>query len=243
MNTIFISKPVNKNPKFLNFLSNTNNAIINNDNIKIFEYIYHNIKTFVIHESNIDNIVLNFLQEYVGKVNILLYLEDNSEIFIDNPNIIHLSRTRETNDNTINISKYTVKELFNQNNTDHSQSNIACFIDHMSELGTQMTQAIESINKNENYKIRLFNNSQIHHAHNIGILKEKDKSYVLKTHKYFLDNGSEYLNEAILSNCEVLNLESVLSTSDDNIFLSSRRASMVVRTHEDISTFNEKFCI
>jgi hypothetical protein len=240
MNTIFISKPINKNPKFLNFLSHTNNAIINNDNIKIFEYIYHNIKTFIIHERNIDNIVLNFLQDYVGKLNILIYLEDDSKPLIDHPNIIHLSRTMESKNNIVNVSKYTIKKLFNTNNLDHTQPNVACFIDHINELGKEMTQAIESINKKENFKIRLFNNPQIHHAHNIGILKEKDKSYVLKTHKYFLNNGSEYLNEAILSNCEILNLESVLSINDDNILQSD---TISVESHEDISTFNEKFCI
>lgn len=240
MKNIFISKPYILNPKFINFLSITNNSIVNNDNINIYEYFYRNIKTFIIHEHNIDNTALTFMQDHIDKVKVILYLENKSDPLFSHPNILHISRLDHSSNDVMDISKYTIKNIFNikSHNQTKIDNTIACFIDHVPEMTYELTNIIEQVHKKPNLKIRLFNNPQIHNPYNIGLLSEKDKAYVLKTHEYFLDNGSEYIDEAKIIGSKIIT-SSDIQDIENKVF----DINDISEKYDDISSFNEKFCI
>jgi hypothetical protein len=58
-----------------------------------------------------------------------------------------------------------------------------------------------------NLPIKLFNNKDIIHPQNLGLLSEKDKALLLERSKYYLAITDDYVAEAWSCGCEVLTVD------------------------------------
>ena len=64
---------------------------------------------------------------------------------------------------------------------------------------------------NSQLRIKLFNNANIKHSQNLGTLTEYDKSIILSQAKYFIPIDENYIAEAFISGCEVIDIEELAS--------------------------------
>lgn len=210
----------NINNKFYRNLSITNitDVRIVTENIQrnIYNLYYkHQFNTLIIPSSLIDNSILQFCVEFKDHIKTIIDVDSNlNEEFLRVYNtvfhfLIHPDQTKIYEKyNHINKPLYLLNDELYIFNTEITKINfIACFLDHVPLLQTKL---IESLYPNTKSKIRLFNNPNINHPQNLGMVNELEKSLILKEAEYYLDidNGS-YSIEAQAAGCKIINLNSI----------------------------------
>jgi hypothetical protein len=165
--------------------------------------------------SSINSEVLQFINEFSNKsdLKIILYHDQINEdlLNIDSNNLIHLIDIKykySINKKQKNIRYVPLlvnKQLFNTNNSPKQRSNtIICFIDELENIPDYLIKYLYPKSK---LPIRLFNNSNIKHPQNLGLLSEPDKSMLLKQTEFYLAIDDYYAPEALLSGCKVLDMK------------------------------------
>lgn len=205
------------NNKFYNNLSitklpniNITSSIINKNIYSIYYRLPFDI--LIMPYSLIDNSIIQFGIEYPQiKIIIDLDIQNIESDFINTYKSIFTFMTM----NPQNISTKTISipidlindQIYSVNSPKIQKQNyIACFLDNLMNLPGDLEPYLYPKSNN---KIRMFNNLNINHVQNLGLINEIDKAKILFEAKYYLTLNDLYLNEAVLSGCEILTLESL----------------------------------
>ena len=82
-------------------------------------------------------------------------------------------------------------------------------------------------------KIKLFNNSSIRHYQNLGLLSEPDKINLLGVSKAFIPIEKSYLVEAVILDCDILDLS-------NNLSIMNIDKALIKSSYSSYSSFLEK---
>jgi len=166
--------------------------------------IYHKFQfeSAIFLASKFDNEVAQFISEFCSK-GIKFYIYHDGNIYYDL--LQHYGSVCKSLTSTKYEKCIYIPELINQylykNNKQKKEPIISCFLDSITEIPKELE---EYLYPNSNLKLRLFNNSNIKHYQNLGILNEYDKSTILNQSEYFLSFDDYYANEAIACGCKVI---------------------------------------
>jgi len=94
------------------------------------------------------------------------------------------------------------KDVFYDRNFPKIES-IACFLDSVNEIPVNL---LNQLYPNTALPIKLFNNANIKHHQNLGLLTERDKSVILNQYQYYLSIDNHYAAEAAACRCLVLDI-------------------------------------
>lgn len=219
MNTILIQKYNNKFFRNIEISSIEDTKIISEHiNKNIYELYYkYNFNILILYAPSIDNSLLQFIVEYANQIKTYVYIKNIEQLNISNyeqyKNLITF--LYENGDTTNNIEKRKIPYLINDKlfNSQKFQKAkyISCFIDTLSGLSEKIVKSLYPNNQSVEYGIRMFNNPNIQHHQNLGLIDETDRSNILKESEYFLDIDKEYTVEANTVGCKILD-EDGLST-------------------------------
>jgi hypothetical protein len=148
---------------------------------------------------------LQFIKDYGSETNIYIYNDIESQIEgIDKIKAIleHSKQIKHTN-KSIKIPTLINSEIFYSSKIDKSNT-IVCYLDNINELPSSLTEYLYPKNK---LPIKLFNNANIIHPQNLGLLSEKAKALMLQQSRYYLALNDYYVPEAWACDCEVLNID------------------------------------
>ncbi|NBW14862.1 MAG: hypothetical protein EBR82_43365, partial [Caulobacteraceae bacterium] len=148
-----------------------------------------------------------FIQEFNNKIKIFIYYDQSNNI-IKYDNVINLLDIKHKSilgkqNNIKYIPLLVNKQLYNNIGNIKKVNSIVCFIDHLSSLPADLIKYLYPYTK---LPIKLFNNPNIHHHQNLGILSEQEKAFILKQAEYYLSVDEYYAPEASISGCKVLDI-------------------------------------
>jgi hypothetical protein len=197
--------------------------VFNNDN-DLYK-IYFNFKPEVIILSNyhLTKNTKQFIEDVHTETKIFVYHfyhEDSYSNVVQELNHLNIKHiTHHDSENSILIPDNLVNtNLYNY--TDITKiDKIVCFLDGFKEIPPDINSYLYP---NNNIPLLLFNNPNIKHPQNLGILAEPHKAELLKSYKYYLSCGAlnDYSNEALLCGCCVLSpddLSTYLEKNTDKI--------------------------
>jgi hypothetical protein len=193
-------------------LDNTNIYTANiNNNLYAIHYS-KNISHLFVSASLITNEIQQYIAEFFQSVKIFIYHDTglNHEILDTYKNTcIHLIDKKYKTKNTISIPVLVNTSLYNgiKNNIEKTHD-IVCFLDNLKEIPDKLKLFLYP---NSQLRIILFNNANIKHSQNLGTLTEYDKSIILSQAKYFIPIDENYIAEAFISGCEVIDIEELAS--------------------------------
>jgi hypothetical protein len=156
-------------------------------NTEIFQFIneFDNIKVFIYHD------ILN------------------PALFDLSLNIVHLldNYKNKNQDNIRNIPLLINKQLYDSiSNISMKYDVMVCFLDGLPNIPEQLSKFLYP---NTKLPIKLFNNENIYHSQNLGMLNEVEKAHILKQAKYYITINNLYVAEAMASGCIVLAPEEI----------------------------------
>ena len=217
MNTLLVE---HKSNKLVNNILHSNfvnikviSAIINNNLYEL--YYQYKFNFLLLMSSSLNSEIFQFINEFSNssELKIILYHDKVNIDLLDmvSDNLIHLIDIKHKyslNRKQKNIRYMPLlvnKELFNTNNSLKQRfSSIVCFIDELESIPEDLVKYLYPNNK---LPIRLFNNSNIQHPQNLGLLSELDKAVLLKQTEFYLAINDYYAPEALLSGCQVLDIK------------------------------------
>lgn len=211
-NNRFINGLIGSSPKDLQILHSSINKNIYNIYYSLnFDYCIFNL-------SSIDNEIIQFISEYASTVKIFIYLDvpnytdvnlidafKNSVYYLIPENTFH---HYQNYDNVIKINNNLVntKIFYMNNNITRDAGSICVFLDLFESIPEPL---IDKLYPKTKLKIMMYNNPNIKHAQNLGVLSEMDKAYVLNKSTYFIDYNNYYTYEAISCGCKILNINNI----------------------------------
>lgn len=134
---------------------------------------------------------LQFMNEFEDSVCSYIYDRTNNMI------INHSSKKN------IKIPTLVNNDIFYKSNNT-KENNIITFLDKINILPPELNSYLYPDSK---LPIRLFNNKDIIHPQNLGLLSENDKALLLQKNKYYLALDEDYVAEAWACGCEVLTID------------------------------------
>lgn len=134
---------------------------------------------------------LQFMNEFEDSVCSYIYDRTNNMI------INHSSKKNTKIPTLVNNDIF-----YKSNNT--KENNIITFLDKINILPPELNSYLYPESK---LPIRLFNNKDIIHPQNLGLLSENDKALLLQKNKYYLALDEDYVAEAWACGCEVLTID------------------------------------
>lgn len=180
-----------------------------NSNIDIYKYAINNISNYIISIDRLDKHSLMFIEE--NKQRYKIFIDATSDEFHLNHSdsidgVSYLVNSDINVDNCINVSKFVNYSLFNKNGAYSNRKDIlAVFLNNTTEVPYNLIKHI--LKNNLEYRIRFFDNTNIKHPCNVGLVSEKDKANILKTYKYFLSLNNNYTYEAYLCGIQLINIK------------------------------------
>lgn len=214
----------NLDNKFINNIAETKLNEINTYRANIYNNLYaihysKNITHIVICASLISNEIQQYIAEFFQSVKIFIYHDNgpNQEILDTYKNVCtHLIDEKYNIKNGVSIPTLVNTELYTsiESNTKKIHE-IVCFLDNLKDIPDKLKFFLYP---NSQLRIKLFNNSKIKHVQNLGTLTEYDKSKILLQSKYFIPINENYIAEAFLSDCVVIDIEE-LASLDPNKYL------------------------
>lgn len=192
-------------------------------NINVYKHSLQNINNYIFSIDQLDNNALQFIEENKNKYKIFID-STNDEAYLNNADAVdgvtYLSNMDMSIKNNINVSRFINYSLFNKNNISINKKNIlAIFLNNTIEIPYNLLRNIEK--NNIDYRIRLFDNSNIKHIYNIGLISESDKAEILKTYKYFISLNNNYFYEAIICGIKILNMKNLTELNTDHSDIDS----------------------
>jgi hypothetical protein len=219
---------------FINYTNNRfTNSIISSDvnfattNLEgnIYEIYYQsNMDFFIFNLSNIDYSVSEFINEFYQQKSIAIYIDTEDSKYIEYiHSIINNDRIKliipESIENKFDSSNKIIfydyvintKLFYDTNSTKYND--YVCFLDNVKTIPTEINN---NLYPNTQYKIKLYNNPDLSHPQNLGILTEIDKAEILKASKTFIAINNHYVYEARACGCRLVN-EKMKNINIDNI--------------------------
>lgn len=151
-----------------------------------------------------------FIEEFHKNVSIYIYNDINdSSAETSNPNvkaILQHSKPSQKSSKIITIPILVNDKIFFKQNI-NKNNQLVCFLDSVSELPSMVKSYLYPSSK---LPIKLFNNSNISHSQNLGLLSEKDKADILQKSVYYLAINDEYVPEAWACGCKVITPEEII---------------------------------
>lgn len=140
---------------------------------------------------------LHFCKAYGKKKNIIIYQHKTSKI-------------KDTIDGIIYLVDAQLPTLYNPyrfTNLNNKSRNIkqCYFLDNNTDVPEGIQKIIHP--HDNNYRVKMFNNSSIEHPQNLGFLTEDDKAIILNDTQEYICENNYYAVEAHISGCKVLNME------------------------------------
>jgi len=223
MNKLLVQQ---SNHKFIQNLSYTNidntmtmvADIANN----LYKYFYHHSFTHCIFKAELlTPEIMQFIADFSSsQIKCIIHHNILSEDIVkhyEDYNVSHICHSTNTNLATIIPTNLLNTELFYADaGIDHSNS-IISFMDGITSLSDDIMQYLYP---NSNLPIKLFNNTNIKHPQNLGLINEQDKANLLRSYKYYLtiSDNDEYIEEAKYSGCNIITL-STLNNYKNSIYL------------------------
>lgn len=212
MKTILVQKYNNKFFRNLDITRSNDTRIVSDYiNKNIYELYYkYNFDIAILSASSIDNSLLQFAVEYADKIKLYVYIKNieelNSSIYEQYKNLLIFVYSEGINNTDIQVIKipYLINDKLFDSRQFQKTKYISCFIDSLSGLSQKMIASLYPNNKSLEYGIRMFNNPNIQHHQNLGIIDESDRSNILKESEYYLDIDNEYTVEASVVGCKIL---------------------------------------
>lgn len=199
------------------FINNTIISLRQNPNIEVLSYVSHKNLYKIYHQTQFNKAIFissrftseiaQFVTEFYNKdVQFFMYHDILSLSIIEDyksacTNLVHEKNIK----NTVYIPDLINHYIYKNNNKNRHKS-IACFIDKIENIPDSLE---EHLYPNSKIPIRMFNNSKIIHHQNLGLLNEYDKADILNISEYFLDNNSDYVEEAIRCGCKITKLSNI----------------------------------
>lgn len=201
----------NLNDKFINNMSLCKpdfcDVIATDINGSLYDLYYkHKFTHIIFIDSLLDNECLQFAEEF--GTDVVLYVYQNAET----NNYQHVNKIKgllsyiKNNDShkTIRIPTLVNHDLYHIDPYINKTHQIVCFID---KINNTLDDIQQYLYPKSNLPIKLFNNNNIIHPQNLGLLYEKDKALLLQESKYYLAITEDYIAEAWASGCEVLTIK------------------------------------
>jgi hypothetical protein len=138
---------------------------------------------------------LQFIDEFSDTVHLYVYDEIKNIL-------INCSSKKN-----INIPTLVNNNLFYSNNN-IKENLIVSFLDKIEILPPLLNSYLYP---NSKLPIKLFNNQNIIHPQNLGLLYENDKAVLLQNSRYYLALDEDYVAEAWACGCDVLTIEDLES--------------------------------
>lgn len=182
-NTTLIDTP---NKKLFNNLSTLPDTVQKHVKNNIYQ-LYYQLKfnTIILDCSSFDNSVASFCMEFNNTVKVFIYIDDltneeNIKYILEYSKYLYFLVDKKCKYSEI-FSRLIVVEpnLINKNLYDQAISNkknknncISCFMDKIDKVPNQIGKLLYP---NSKVKIRLYNNTNIKHVQNLGMITEYDK--------------------------------------------------------------------
>lgn len=222
MNKLLIQ---NLNDKFINNLSLSQTDfcdIITTDiSNTLYQLYYQNKFTHIIFiDSLLNHESLQFIDEFGSDVVVYIYKNSTSDNYRQTKKIAGILSYTKENDSykTIKIPTLVNHELYNTNQPINKIHQIVSFLDKTSKIPEDLQNYLYP---QKNLPIKLFNNSDIIHPQNLGLLSERDKALLLQESRYYLATTEEYVAEAWACGCEVLTVDE-LETCEPSVYKNSK---------------------
>lgn len=198
----------NLNDKFINNLSlcQTNfTHIISADIVGFLYRLYYqyNFSHIILIDSLLDNECLQFIDEFGSDVSVYVYKDSDTKNYKLARKIAGILSYAKDNDGykTIKIPTLVNHDLYYSDSSIQKKYQIISFMDKTDHIPEVMEKYLYP---QTNLPIKLFNNNNIIHPQNLGLLSEKDKALLLQMSKYYLAITNDYVAEAWACGCEVL---------------------------------------
>jgi len=185
---------------------------------QLYKLFYTNQFThFIFVASLLNTEMFQFIHEFGEHTKIFIYNDTNFPIVhIKNiSGILQKEKDPLSKNKIITIPKLVNNEIFYKDNT-IKNDHIICFLDRIDSLPHELNEFLYPSSK---LKIKLFNNQNIIHSQNLGILSEIDKAELLKKSEYYLALNDDYVPEAWACGCKVLEI------SDLNLLMPTKYKS------------------
>lgn len=187
-------------------------------------YYQHKFDYMIFSFSELTNEILQFISEFGYNHKIFIYHDKNpDDQFINSyqsvcRNLIHEKFINNNMPkNTISIPNNLLNDQIFLPSGENKLDQMVCFLDGLSEIPDELEFLLYPNTRN---KIKLFNNNNIKHHQNLGILSEIDKAKLLNISKYYISINGDYSLEATVCNCIVLDtteLSDMIPKKYDNI--------------------------
>jgi hypothetical protein len=211
MNNISITKSNNKFNK---------NIIINKDvkfleidisqiNIYKYHYAYNEQNTlYIINTSLMSNEILSFIEEFHKSINFIIYHDIFDKTLFERLQSIatkHIVNYDIDQIGTIKLPKHMLNDnIYTNLAIDNNKTNqIVFFLDNKESIPIFLQSQLYP---NSKLPIRMFNNPKIEHPQNLGFCDEVQKKDILLQSQILCYIEEEYLAEAMVCGCKVLDI-------------------------------------
>ena len=210
MKTIFIQSLPEKLFSHIKITELQNTRIVSGPYTNnIYQIFYKtNFDTILLSADSINKSILQFATEFDNKKIFIYTQNEKIEDIKEHKNIRYISYTDKDQTYLSNNIIYATRNMVNHQlyNSElladvEKQDYIACFLEDIQILPQNI---MSNLYPNSHKKIKMFNNPQIQHLQNLGIITERDRSQILKECKYYLNLNSQYKIEASIYNCEIV---------------------------------------
>jgi hypothetical protein len=206
MNKILIQ---NLNDKFINNIALCNSTdgdkIIVDTRGSLYKLYYQYQFTHVIFvDSLINQESIQFIQEFGQQITVYIYKNSQTTNYENIQNIrgvLSYTKLNNTHHRVITIPTLVNHDLYYKNETLNKKDQIVSFIEHITTIPEPLQDYLYPKTK---LAIKLFNNPEIIHPQNLGLLSERDKAILLQNSKYYLAITEDYVAEAWACGCSVL---------------------------------------
>ena len=209
MNKLLIQ---NLNNKFINNIALCNTGycdkIVTETRGSLYKLYYQYKFTHIIFvDSLLNQESIQFIQEFGHEVCSYVYKDSNTDNYNHLENIkgvLAYAKPDNTNHKIITIPILVNHDLYYLDKSLDKQNQIISFIDNIKAIPDNLQSYLYP---NTTLPIKLFNNTEIIHPQNLGLLSEQDKAMLLRSSKYYLAVQEDYLAEAWACGCAVLSID------------------------------------
>lgn len=199
------------NNKFINNiqLSATNfcDKLVTNTSSQLYKIYYqYEFSHAIFIDSMLTNEEMQFVEEFGDVVDIYVYKDADTQNY-KSCRLIKgvLSETKfDDKIKIIKIPKLVNHDIYHNNDKIVKNNDIICFLDNFKSMPSCVDQYLYPKSK---LPIKLFNNQDIIHPQNIGLVSEIDKAYLMQQSLYYLAIDDYYVPEAWACGCGVLSIE------------------------------------
>jgi hypothetical protein len=198
------------NSKFLNNIAITklnNTDMISSpvsNNIYSLYYTYK-FEAVIFSAEQVTDEIKQFIAEFFDNIQIFIYhqyKQPNPTFLKEFKSLKHLCHKPQKY--CITIPLLLNNQIFNRDSSKYNKTeSIIGFLDNLTEIPANLQKILYPHSKQQ---IKLYNNSNINHPQNLGMLTEGEKADILYASKYYLGLEDNYALEASIAGCDIFML-------------------------------------